>query len=346
MLAVSAALPLITALLKRLQREFGSLCTSSDLPVNRRTHPLQPFAFCSRTLVERFALQTASAQEGIPCARLLAWFSFLRLHVVCADANAYSFFHDALRIFQPLSNSVQIDYVVPQVFYNGAYPTTPLATGAHGGFTVDVKVFLSSKSGASGTLMVAGAWGRAPAGATGERSTVARMPVKLAAGSEGVFTATLTASAADVDLWWPNGMEAYGRPALYNITASFTATPAAASLSAPAEAPPPPPPVLASRRIGFKHFALVTGNDTDPAFVKSAAHQEGTVNPASGLFWRINGVAVFSKGANMIPMDELEGRLDADAHRVLVESAAAAGLNTLRVWGGGQSDDRNPLSNR
>ena len=82
MLAVSAALPLITALLKRLQREFGSLCTSSDLPVNRRTHPLQPFAFCSRTLVERFALQTASSQEGIPCARLLAWVSFLRLFVL------------------------------------------------------------------------------------------------------------------------------------------------------------------------------------------------------------------------------------------------------------------------
>lgn len=93
--------------------------------------------------------------------------------------------------------------------------------------------------------------------------------------------------------------------------------------------------VVASRRVGFKHFALVTGNDTDPSFVKSAAHETGTVNPAMTLFWRINGVVVFSKGANMIPMDELEGRLDADAHRVLVESAAAAGLNTLRVWGGG-----------
>ena len=37
----------------------------------------------------------------------------------------------------------------------------------------------------------------------------------------------------------------------------------------------------------------------------------------------------------MIPMEELEGRLDAEAHRILVKSAADAGMNTLRVWGGG-----------
>ena len=34
-------------------------------------------------------------------------------------------------------------------------------------------------------------------------------------------------------------------------------------------------------------------------------------------------------------MEELEGRMDATAHTVVVQSAAAAGLNTLRVWGGG-----------
>ena len=37
----------------------------------------------------------------------------------------------------------------------------------------------------------------------------------------------------------------------------------------------------------------------------------------------------------MIPMEELEGRMDADAHRILVRSSAEAGMNTLRVWGGG-----------
>ena len=37
----------------------------------------------------------------------------------------------------------------------------------------------------------------------------------------------------------------------------------------------------------------------------------------------------------MIPMDELEGRLDDAAHRRLVMSSAEANMNTLRVWGGG-----------
>ena len=34
-------------------------------------------------------------------------------------------------------------------------------------------------------------------------------------------------------------------------------------------------------------------------------------------------------------MEELEGRLNAQAHQRLVQSAADANMNTLRVWGGG-----------
>ena len=37
----------------------------------------------------------------------------------------------------------------------------------------------------------------------------------------------------------------------------------------------------------------------------------------------------------MIPTDELEGRWSAATHERLVESAADAGMNTIRVWGGG-----------
>jgi len=53
------------------------------------------------------------------------------------------------------------------------------------------------------------------------------------------------------------------------------------------------------------------------------------------MFFRINGVAMWSRGANMIPMEELEGRMSSEAHRVLVRSAVDGGMNTLRVWGGG-----------
>ena len=51
----------------------------------------------------------------------------------------------------------------------------------------------------------------------------------------------------------------------------------------------------------------MTGNDTDPGYVKDSGGKQGTLNPALGLMWRINGVAFLSKGANMIPMDEMEG---------------------------------------
>ena len=37
----------------------------------------------------------------------------------------------------------------------------------------------------------------------------------------------------------------------------------------------------------------------------------------------------------MIPMEELEGRMSAAAHRQLVVNAVEGGMNTLRVWGGG-----------
>ena len=52
----------------------------------------------------------------------------------------------------------------------------------------------------------------------------------------------------------------------------------------------------------------------------------------NGMFWRINGAAILSKGANMIPMEELEGRMSADAHVQLVQNAVDGGMNTLRVW--------------
>jgi beta-mannosidase len=37
----------------------------------------------------------------------------------------------------------------------------------------------------------------------------------------------------------------------------------------------------------------------------------------------------------MIPMEELEGRMDATAHTRLVKSAVDGMMNVLRVWGGG-----------
>jgi beta-mannosidase len=61
--------------------------------------------------------------------------------------------------------------------------------------------------------------------------------------------------------------------------------------------------------------------------------QEGTER--HGMLFRINGAAIFTRGANVIPMDELEGWWDTSAHKILVQSALQGHFTMLRVWGGG-----------
>jgi len=49
----------------------------------------------------------------------------------------------------------------------------------------------------------------------------------------------------------------------------------------------------------------------------------------------INGKPVFMKGANWIPMESFPSAARDEKYRRLVEDAAAANMNMLRVWGGG-----------
>ena len=205
--------------------------------------------------------------------------------------------------------SAAIAHVVPQISYRGDYPTRPLVDGEHGGFEVRVRVFLSARAPTSGVLTLNNSWGGA--------ADVAA--VSVPAGASNVTLAT-TASAKQVRLWWPAGA---GEQPLYDIGVSF----------APAGAATPAVAVCTSRRVGFRYVALVTGNDTDPAFVAAASGSQGSA--AHGMYFRVNGAVVWARGANMIPMEELEGRLDARAHARLVRSAAEGGFNMLRVWGGG-----------
>ena len=53
------------------------------------------------------------------------------------------------------------------------------------------------------------------------------------------------------------------------------------------------------------------------------------------MFFRVNGAAVYARGAIKVPMDLMEGRMTAAAHHRLVQSAVEANFNTIRVWGGG-----------
>ena len=50
------------------------------------------------------------------------------------------------------------------------------------------------------------------------------------------------------------------------------------------------------------------------------------------MMFRINGAALFARGANMIPTEELEGWYSAAAHAAVVQTAADSNINMLRVW--------------
>jgi len=55
----------------------------------------------------------------------------------------------------------------------------------------------------------------------------------------------------------------------------------------------------------------------------------------------VNGVPVFAKGANVIPLDSFPARVTPEMHRRMLVAARDAHMNMLRVWGGGyyESDD-------
>jgi beta-mannosidase len=57
------------------------------------------------------------------------------------------------------------------------------------------------------------------------------------------------------------------------------------------------------------------------------------------FYFEVNGLPLFARGANWIPADSFPTRLSAERYRDLVDSAAWAGMNMLRVWGGGFYED-------
>ena len=52
--------------------------------------------------------------------------------------------------------SVALTELVPLIYYQGDFPTTPLSDAAHGGFVVDVHVHVWSPAGATVAVTAAG----------------------------------------------------------------------------------------------------------------------------------------------------------------------------------------------
>ncbi|MCE5199173.1 MAG: glycoside hydrolase family 2 protein [Armatimonadota bacterium] len=107
-------------------------------------------------------------------------------------------------------------------------------------------------------------------------------------------------------LWWPNG---YGDQPLYALDVSLTCDDKHLNVF--------------TRRIGLHTVALEQKKDKH----------------GRGFVFSINGVKIFAKGADWIPLDQFPTRTTVDHYRHLVQSAARAHMNMLRVWGGGFYED-------
>jgi len=98
-------------------------------------------------------------------------------------------------------------------------------------------------------------------------------------------------------LWWPAGS---GEQALYSLTVDL-----------PGEA--------VTRQIGLRTVELLT--DADEA--------------GSRFALKVNGREIFCRGANWIPADALFSRSSEEKTTDLLNSAVAAHMNMIRIWGGG-----------
>eukprot|EP00882_Tetradesmus_deserticola_P029377 GHRQ01032906.1.p1 GENE.GHRQ01032906.1~~GHRQ01032906.1.p1 ORF type:complete len:207 (+),score=97.48 GHRQ01032906.1:89-622(+) len=67
----------------------------------------------------------------------------------------------------------------------------------------------------------------------------------------------------------------------------------------------------------------------------SAASLQGGAEQGESFYFRVNGVPLFAKGANLIPLHVLSTAVGDEQVVRLLQSAAAANMNMVRIWGGG-----------
>jgi beta-mannosidase len=113
---------------------------------------------------------------------------------------------------------------------------------------------------------------------------------------ENVFTHTVTIH--NPKIWWPAGQ---GEQPLYELVTDLEGE-------------------VTTRRIGLRKLEWVVEKDEIDHSFKC----------------RINGRDITMMGANWIPADAIPSRVTPAVIRDLLESAKAANMNMLRIWGGGQ----------
>ncbi|MBD8080131.1 glycoside hydrolase family 2 protein [Cellulosimicrobium arenosum] len=179
---------------------------------------------------------------------------------------------------------------------------------------LDVHVDVERAAGADGALAVEVVL-RSPLG-DGSRPVEHRAEVGLAAGSS---SAVVHVDVPDASLWWPRG---YGDQPLYDVRVSVGP---AQPVDGVAGTGPAAWTDEWTGRTGFREARLDMSPD-----------EHGT-----SFTVVVNGRPVWVKGANWIPDDVFVHRVTRARYAARLDQAEQAGMNLLRVWGGGiyEADD-------
>ncbi|NJK87571.1 MAG: glycoside hydrolase family 2 protein [Bacteroidales bacterium] len=110
----------------------------------------------------------------------------------------------------------------------------------------------------------------------------------------------------DPELWWPNG---YGKQNLYNV------------------------------KVILKKEGKIIDTKENRIGIRTVEVIEKPDDKGIALYFKVNGVPMFMKGANYIPQDNFVNRVDKQRYEHIIESARMANMNMLRVWGGGIYED-------
>jgi len=137
-----------------------------------------------------------------------------------------------------------------------------------------------------------------------EGKVLATKQVNLKAGENTVL---VPFSIENPDLWWTNGL---GEQPLYTFESTLSSKDGSIDKNV--------------ARIGIRSLEVIRDKDS---FGKS-------------MYIKLNGVPVFMKGANYIPQDNFQNRVTKEKYEHIIESAKAANMNMLRVWGGGIYEEK------
>ncbi len=141
---------------------------------------------------------------------------------------------------------------------------------------------------------------------SGSQTTDGTQTLQLDAGMNHV---SLPIRIAAPKLWYPAG---YGAQNRYRFSAS----------------------IRLGRKVEAAHAEVKTGLRS--LELRRVADQWG-----KSFEFVVNGLAVFSKGADVIPFDSFPNRVTPEIHRKILRATRDANMNMVREWGGGyyESDD-------